>query len=71
MPEKACMSTMFTFVAMPYLTMGPPWNFSKASSTDGLTSILRIATEARVTKIILRTPVHAKFLSVDQRLRTS
>lgn len=47
------------------LTMGPHWNFSKASPTDGLTSSLRTATEARVTKLLLKTPAHPKFLPVD------
>lgn len=80
MPRQACMSSILTFAAMLYLTMGPHWNFSKVSSTDGLTSglctatearVTKLITEARVTKLILRTAEHVKFLSVDKRLRTS
>lgn len=71
MPQQACMSSVLTFVVMLYLTMGPHWNFSKVSSTDGLTSGLHTATEVRVIKLILRTAEHVKFLSVDKRLRTS
>lgn len=71
MSQQACMSNIFTFVAMPYFTRGPHWNFSKASSIDRPTTSFHIATEARVNKIILSTHACAKFLSVDQRLRTS